>query len=148
MPFEWVLLANLIWVESPSNRFPFSQCSARLTRLSAVSNANSNYFLTRLDILRVSLGKWMISYCRETGNTSIVTLYNTRNTSIVMLQYRKSSIVWIQYWMYQYRAFTILEYQNLWSIHKVGRTKREARWEEWEKGWENKFTNDKTRHVA
>jgi hypothetical protein len=51
--------------------------------------------------------------------TSIVTLYNTRNTSIVMLQYRKSSIVYIQYWMYQYRAFTILEYQNRWSMHKV-----------------------------
>jgi hypothetical protein len=39
--------------------------------------------------------------------------------SIVMLQYRKSSIVYIQYWMYQYRAFTILEYQNRWSIHNT-----------------------------
>jgi hypothetical protein len=49
-------------------------------------------------------------------------LYNTstRNTSIVMLQYRKSSIVYIWYWMYQYRAFTILEYQNHWSIHNTG----------------------------
>jgi hypothetical protein len=32
-----------------------------------------------------------------------------------MLQYRKSSIVYIWYWMYQYRASTILEYQNHWS---------------------------------
>jgi hypothetical protein len=45
-------------------------------------------------------------------NGRSLTLYNTRNTSIVMLQYRKSSIVYIQYWMYQYREFTILEYQN------------------------------------
>jgi hypothetical protein len=29
-------------------------------------------------------------------------------------------IVHIQYWMYQYRAFTILEYQNRWSIHNTG----------------------------
>ena len=48
--------------DTKQQRFPFSQCSARLTRLSAVSNANSNYFLTRLDILRVSFGIWMISY--------------------------------------------------------------------------------------
>jgi hypothetical protein len=61
---------------------------------------------------------WKFQYCiyYNTGNTSIVTLYNTRNTSIVMLQYRKSSIVYIQYWIYQYRAFTILEYQNRTSI--------------------------------
>jgi hypothetical protein len=43
-------------------------CSARLTRLYAVSNANSNYFLTRLDILRVSLGIWMISYSHSRIN--------------------------------------------------------------------------------
>jgi hypothetical protein len=55
---------------------------------------------------------------RDTGITSIVTLYNTRNTSIVMLQYRKpvSCIVCFtilvlpvlldeEYWSFQYRVF-------------------------------------------
>ena len=37
--------------DTKQQRFPFSQCSASMTRLSAVSNDNSNYFLTRLDIL-------------------------------------------------------------------------------------------------
>ena len=41
---------------------PLFQCSVRLTRLSAVSNDNSKFFLTRLDILIVSLRIWMISY--------------------------------------------------------------------------------------
>ena len=59
-------IIKLIWVESWRRRFPgkigspFCQCSPRLTRLSAVSNANTNYFLTRLDILRVILGICMI----------------------------------------------------------------------------------------
>jgi hypothetical protein len=50
----------------------------------------------------------------------VATLCNNRNTSIVMSQYRKSSIVYTPYWMYQYRAFTILEYQNRWYIHNTG----------------------------
>ena len=37
-------IIKLIWVETPSNRSSLFQCSARLTRLSAVSNENSDFF--------------------------------------------------------------------------------------------------------
>jgi hypothetical protein len=43
-------------------------------------------------------------------NTRVSSCHNTGNTRIVH----------IQYWMYQYRAFTILEYQNRWSMHNTG----------------------------
>jgi hypothetical protein len=49
---------------------------------------------------------------RDIGNTSIVTLYNTRNTSIVMLQYRKSSIVYIVLYNTGCTSIVHLQYWN------------------------------------
>jgi hypothetical protein len=42
--------------------------------------------------------------------------YRYCNVTIPGIQYRIYTI----YWMYQYRAFTILEYQNRWSMHNTG----------------------------
>jgi hypothetical protein len=62
--------------------------------------------------------KLQYSSSNNTGNTSIVKHTILEGPVFFIQQYCKAhntgntSIVHIQYWMYQYRAFTILEYQN------------------------------------